>query len=338
METLDLAVQTLFTEFQEACFKRASLERSLLKEGTYTKKKIKGKEYWYSQRYVKGRPVQNYLGPSNDETHQKIMELKNVRGLNLTLLRQMRSEEQRKASMLRRGGLPSLDALTASILEKLSENLLAYEKGVLIGSFAFAAYSGILGRLFEKGSLKTQDIDIVRDKNIEIGIDETVNIEELLEKEKGFRPVPGLSPKTPPSSFVGSSGIRIDLLTPLRGKPKGIVFVPGIIKAGAQPLRFLDFLIENPIRGVLIGPKGGIPVTVPQPARFAIHKLIVSSYRPTSELAKSKKDLLQAGQLMAALAEEQPHELASAKKEASKRGKKWVLAIRRGMELLPQLE
>ncbi|WJI64332.1 GSU2403 family nucleotidyltransferase fold protein [Mesorhizobium sp. C416B] len=40
--------------------------------------------------------------------------------------------------------------------------------------------------------------------------------------------------------------------------------------------RFLDFLIRDPIRTALLH-RSGLPVLVPSPQRYAIHKLIVAS-------------------------------------------------------------
>jgi len=52
----------------------------------------------------------------------------------------------------------------------------------------------------------------------------------------------------------------------------------------AQPLRFLDLLAQNTVRV----PFDDITVTVPHPANFAIHKLIISTRRSKPE--KRDKD------------------------------------------------
>lgn len=332
MEHIDLAVRTLFQEFQESVLKRTDLERSLKQAGTYTRKKIRGNEYWYLQRYLGGKIIQEYLGASTPRLKEKILKEREASFQDRALLKQMLKDESRRGAMLRRGGLPSADPFTACVLERLAEKKLIDEKGILIGSYAFQTYSGMLGVLFESELLRTQDIDVVRESNVEIAVSDIVDLQELLEKGKRhFRAVPSFSAKGFSSSFLGPRGIRIDLLTPLIGKPRGVMRVPGIINAGAQPLRFLDFLIQDPIRTVLIQPKGGIAVTVPSPARYAVHKLIVSQYRAQTELAKRRKDLLQAAQLITALNEENPEELKEALQEAKKRGNKWKRAIEKSL-------
>jgi len=47
-----------------------------------------------------------------------------------------------------------------------------------------------------------------------------------------------------------------------------------------------------------------VPVTVPHPGRFCIHKLAVHSLRGATNSAKSEKDIYQSALLAAALAEE----------------------------------
>jgi len=327
MKRLDLAIKTLFAEFQEACFQRTALEESVEGE-TFVKKEIKGKIYWYAQHYEKGKMIQKYFGPSNPETDKQIIQQRGDKNEKQKLLREMIEDEKRRSAMLRRGGLPSLDSTAAEIIEKCSSAKMIDGEGVLIGSYAFAAYSGILGVLFEKESLRTLDIDIVPDRQIEVVTKQKI--------DWPYRAVPTFSHKSLPSSFIGPGKIRIDLLTPLQGKEKGVPNAPRISGAGLQPLRFLDFLIESPIRTILIGPGGGIPVTIPHPVRFAIHKLIVSTYRPVVETAKKEKDLMQADQLIQVLAKEQPTELKEAYREAVDKGRKWKAAILKACLQLPK--
>ena len=336
MKHLDLAIRNLYAEFQESIFKRAQLERTSVQEETFVRKRVKGKEYWYKQSYVAGKAVQRYFGPANEANNQMIARQREEKRASQSFLRALLADEQKRSAMLRRGGLPHLDSITARLIERCSESLLIDEKGILIGSHAFAAYSGTFGCLFDHHSLRTLDIDIVPDENIKAVAGKEIDLHLLLRVgDKTVRAIPGLSLKTPSSSFIGPAGIRIDFLTPLKGKPKGVVKAHGILNAGTSPVRFLDFLVEEPVRSVLLGPRGGIPVTVPDPARFAVHKLIVSTCRPVTESAKRAKDIAQAAQLILVLAEERPADLASACREALKRGKKWKTAVLKGTHALP---
>ena len=101
-------------------------------------------------------------------------------------------------------------------------------------------------------------------------------------------------------------------------------------RAIPTPLQFLNFLIEDALGSVaLIG--SGIPVTVPQPARYGVHKLIIAQAtgRPPQ---KRLKDLLQARELMQALRLSNPWALDDALETARAHGVKWRAAIDRSIK------
>lgn len=331
METLDLAIKTLFAEFQEGVVKRYALEQGQGEKWTYISKELKGKKYWYLQRYIDGKNTQKYFAPSNPANDAAVIHARESRQETRKTLSRLVKDEQRRAVILRRGGLPCLDALTSSVLMALSREGLIYKDGILVGSHAFASYCGMLGALFEGKSLKTLDIDMALDP-IKVSAKKATDIYKLLKSiSPQFHEVPGLSHKYPPHSFVGPGGLRVDVVAPLRGKPRGNIKIKNLLNAAAEPVRFLDFLMKSPIDAVLIGPKGGIPVTVPHPVRYAVHKLIVSSRRPATEIAKREKDILQARQLIEVCAREFPLELKQAHAEAVKMGKKWKAALLAGI-------
>jgi hypothetical protein len=110
--------------------------------------------------------------------------------------------------------------------------------------------------------------------------------------------------------------------------------MPALGGASAQPLRHLDFLIYEPERSVVLF-KGGVPVLVPAPERYAVHKLIVAVERK-EDSAKSNKDVLQASALIAALNEKRPLELAEAWAEAWNRGPRWRNKLKQGRARLPK--
>jgi hypothetical protein len=335
MEANDIAIRTLFAEFQEAVFKRFALGKEVCGEWTFISKQIKGRKYWYQQCYVDGKPIQKYYLPSTSENDKIVLKKRAILSEKNALIKKLFADEQKRSAMLKRGGVPGLDYLTSSVVSILSENFLVYKGGVLIGSHAFQAYSGIFGATFEKSSLRTLDIDIACENTVTAYSAIPLNVGDLLKKvEKGFKYVPSLSNKYPPSSFVGPSGMRVDIVTPLRGKPRNIVKIRNIVDVAAIPLRFLDFLIKEPVDSVLIGVRGGIPVTIPHPARYAIHKLIISSQRPVSELAKSAKDIIQAEQIILICAKEQLYELKMAFNEAMRQGPKWKRYIEKGISKL----
>jgi hypothetical protein len=104
------------------------------------------------------------------------------------------------------------------------------------------------------------------------------------------------------------------------------------LQTDAQPLRFLDYLIHDPEPAVILH-DAGIYVQVPSPARYAIHKLIVTRRRPEG-LAKRDKDLQQAEALLEALVEKRPHDLKLAWQEAYARGHPWRQLLAEGLSHL----
>jgi len=68
--------------------------------------------------------------------------------------------------------------------------------------------------------------------------------------------------------------------------------------------------------------------------RYAVHKLILSLYRPAA-IAKRDKDLWQAARLIEALAERRPGELMDVWEEAYERGPHWRKFLLEGTRNLP---
>jgi hypothetical protein len=145
--------------------------------------------------------------------------------------------------------------------------------------------------------------------------------------------VSGLSPKKPATSFkVRGQSLRVDLLTPAVGHAKGAVFIPRF-GAAAEQLRYLDYLLEEPQAAAIIN-GGGVVVQVPQPARFALHKLLVARSRPPAFQTKSDKDLRQAAFLIEVLGEDRPGDLALALEALRARGRNWNKSFDEGLALL----
>lgn len=107
--------------------------------------------------------------------------------------------------------------------------------------------------------------------------------------------------------------------------------MPALGGASAEPLRFLDFLIRNPVRTVILH-EAGIPVTVPAPERYAVHKLIVADRRHESSRSKVDKDVGQASVLIHVMSERRALNLAEAWQEDWERGSGWTKTLVRGLE------
>lgn len=108
--------------------------------------------------------------------------------------------------------------------------------------------------------------------------------------------------------------------------------MPALSGMSAEPLRFLDYFIKDAVWSVLLH-KGGIPVRVPLPERYAVHKLIVSSRRRSDgrSVAKARKDIAQAEAIFDAMDRtRQSDEIGHAWIEAWTRGPHWQDALSKG--------
>jgi hypothetical protein len=225
-------------------------------------------------------------------------------------------QRARLCGMLAAGGAATESAPAVRALSLLAQAGVFRMGGILVGTQAFSAYGNMLGVRFEQQALRTQDIDIAQDRSIGIAL----SVET--------------APLKPSTSFkVRGRDLRVDFLTPLLGRDsEEPVFLPALGVA-AHPLRFLDYLIESPAQAVIVG-FDGILVNVPDPARFALHKLLISQRRPVSEQTKAAKDLRQARALIELLLLDRPGDLPVAW-EALRRGPAAVKAVRAGMDRLP---
>lgn len=115
-----------------------------------------------------------------------------------------------------------------------------------------------------------------------------------------------------------------DLLVP--GRNAGEVVAVRELNAFAQAIPLLDFLVEDPIDAVVLSPNQVIPVRVPAPERFALHKLFSSQSRK-SERDKVRKDLEQAALLSAVIEEETPGSMRDAFRRTPAQAKS---TVRRG--------
>lgn len=304
-----MQVQTAYAELVEQLV-AAEAQRAIgHSRGAFVVKVLKGQEYVYFQHALPGGIVQTYVGRRTSALDAVVARFREGRELAAS----ERLRTTRLAALLRSGGAMAIDGPSARVLEALAGAAVFRLGGVLVGTHAFIALGNMLGVRWRGGGVRTEDIDIAGETTLAIAVPAlAADVPKVLDSlEMGFFPVPGLSPRQPSTSFkVRGRALRVDVLTPQRGRRTGPVPIPRFHTA-AQQLPHLDYLIEDPQPGAL--PAGsGILVNVPPPARFALHKLAVARSRPPTQQAKSGKDLDQAAQLIAVLAEDRPGDLALA--------------------------
>lgn len=337
MNRLPLEVQTLYAELMERLSARDAHRSIGQVPGSFVTKEVKGERYVYFQYSDPGGVKrQAYVGRKDAALDAVVARWRAERGQ----LAEDTVGIQRLCSLLRVGGAQVTDAASARVLKALAEAGLFHADGVLVGTHAFVVIGNLLGVKWTGAALMTQDIDIAAETAVSVALPDSVaDVPGVLAKlEMGFLPVPPLDPRKPSTSFkVRGRGLRLDLLTPLRGRRAAGPLTLRRFSAAAQPLPFLDFLIARPVRGAIVD-GGGILVHVPDPARFALHKLIVSGEREMASHVKREKDLRQAAQLFSVLLDERPGDVAMAWEEIVRRGKGWTRRVTQGVNALRLLE
>ena len=315
-------MQTNYAELLERCT-AAAFTASFPQVGTFIKKTIKGRRYWYFQSATAEGRAQRYVGPETPELLTQIEHHKNARD----------DERERRAlvaTLVRSFRLPRPKPEIGNAIEALARAGVFRLRGVLVGTLAYQTYPAMLGITLPNPSLQTDDIDIAQFEDVSIAVtDETRPILDILkEADETFRAVP-TTHKNRITSYVAKDGLRVEFLTPNRGPETDAPRTLPALQTDAQPLRFLDFLIYEPEQAVVLhGP--GILVLVPSPQRYAVHKLIISRRRRAGTV-KRDKDIQQAEALLKALCQKRPYELREAWNEAFERGQHWRQALTESM-------
>ncbi|KSV62399.1 hypothetical protein N185_08285 [Sinorhizobium sp. GW3] len=305
-------------------------------EGRFTPVTVKARRYWYFDiPNGHGGRTRRYVGSADDlEISQRVANF-------LAQRDDLRARRRLVGTLTREGGMIAPDKMSGDVVEALANGGLFRLCGVLIGNVAFQCFAGVLGVRLPMAAVLTGDTDIAQDYAIGHEVEDSLPpIVNLLQSiDPTFRPVPHRSGAAASSAFVSGSGYRVEFLTPNRGSDDYVdhpAKMPVLGGAGADPLRFLDFLIRDPIRTILLH-KSGVPVTVPAPERYAIHKLIVASRGRTDghSALKRDKDVRQAALLFEALQQSRrTSDLALVYNEAWDRGAGWQEGIRAGAGML----
>jgi hypothetical protein len=239
------------------------------------------------------------------------------------------------ASLHNAFGLPRSGDQVGVVLEALAKAGGFRLRAVLVGTVAYQTYAAMLGVRLPSRTIMSMDIEIAQFYNISIAAEDTVPtmLQVLQSADKTFRAIPHSHDTRHTTQYEARGGVRVDFLTPNAGpdtdQPKHL----DALNTDAEQLRFLEFLIAEPVRAVVLH-GSGIPVLVPSPQRYAVHKLIVSRRRPKENIAKIGKDLWQAGALIEILAKRRFCDLEDVWREAWDRGPAWRQCLGEGLDQL----
>lgn len=260
--------------------------------GSFSKKVIKGKEYWYYQTPdLTGKQMQIFLGSASDALTKLIEQHRSGEGKKVHL-RQL----TRQAIA---AGCPSIVPSHAKIIERLADAGFFRAGGILVGTHVYMAYQNYLGIRWQSGA-QTVDLDFAHaGRNVSVAIPSDVTMDvgsEIEALQMGFVPVKSLT------TYVKSDeqDLQIDFVTCLHRGGDTPVLIKSL-NATMQPLKFMEFSMEAPLQVTLLAQRGPITVNAPPPEKYALHKLLVYGERPQSMRVKAGKDLDQAASLIAYL-------------------------------------
>lgn len=325
-----LIIQTAYAELLERCAANAFSD-FFPEIGSFTSKAIKGRRYWYLQLPSESGRAQRYVGPETPGLLDRISRH-----------REARTDQRERTALvsgLVRQGMPRPHPDMGNVATALAAAGVFRLGGVLVGTVAYQIYSAMFGEKLPNPLMQTADVDIAQFASRSRKVDDRIALpvlDVLRQADATFRSVPNLARTQMATSYQARAGrLRVDFLTPNEGPDTDEPQLLPALQTHARPLRFLDFLIHDAQPAVMLH-RAGVYVNVPEPQRYAIHKLIVAQRRGGTA-AKRGKDIAQAAALLAVLAERQPGEVMAAWQEATSRGKTWRDLLLGGMRQLPQI-
>jgi len=301
--------------------------------GSFIKRTIRGHQFWYFRSpMTEGSRPEKYVGPDSPDLTEKIARHRTEKSGY--------KERRTLVSALIRSGLRGPDARTGRILEALAKAGVFRLRAVVVGTAAYQSYSGLIGARLPNTNAMTDDLDLAQFRGISLAVEDTVEIpflDILRGVDPEFQPVPSTFAPDHPTRFALGDRYRVDILTPMQGPSDDAPVALPALKADAQPLRFLDFLIYREVQAVALW-GAGIPINVPAPERYALHKLLVSRLRLSSgeSQAKAAKDIRQAAELISVLSTQRPYELRDMWEELNARGPRWRQLATEAVSLLDQ--
>lgn len=331
-QSLSLTAQTAYAQLLDSV-QALDLARSVADlNGSFASKNVKGRRYWYFQfTEISGRLRQLYVGP--DSTQLRELIARQARDGNADAL------EPLARSAMALGCMPVL-AGHFRVIRRLSEYGFFHAGGVLVGTHTFLAFGNMLGARWGDAS-RTQDVDFAHaGKQLAIALPADIEIDTpaAIESLKmGFLPL-GSSDGKPGGTWLSprDPDFQLDFVTPLhRGGTEPYRHPQlGMI---LQPLKFMEYLLEDLQQAALFCADGAVLVNVPHPARYALHKLIVAGERPAMRAAKSNKDLLQCAALLAVYRQGSVEQVVAAWHDLLARGPGWVSRTKAGLATLARL-
>lgn len=336
-QPLSPTAQTAYAQLFDAV-QAVELSRSVANlRGSFASKRVKGRMYWYFQYSdVSGKVRQLYVAPDSERVRD-LME-QQARNDSIAAL------EPLARSAMALGCEPVLSS-HYRVIQRLADYGFFRAGGVLIGTHAFLSFGNMLGVRWGDAA-RTQDVDFAHaGKQLAIALPSNVEIDTHVAIESlqmGFLPLAGMDGKAGGSWLnPRDPDLQLDFMTTLHRGGMQAYRHPqlGVV---LQPLKFMEYLLEDLQQAAVFCNAGTSVVSVPHPARYALHKLIVFGERSATRAVKAAKDLRQSAALLTVLDGQSEWAVREAWNDLIGRGRGWLSRAKRGRDALikfaPDLE
>ena len=293
--------------------------------GGFVRKNDKGRCYWYyQQKQPDGRVQQVFVGPDDENTRSLIARhgAPDAVDAHVALKRLARAAIEL--------GCAEIPLKHGRVIGRLLDHGFFRAGGLLVGTHAFLAYQNMFGVRWNASAF-TVDLDYAHaGRNVSLAVFANVEVARaraIDSLEMGFIPVmSGTTYKKP-----DEPNFDLDFLTTYGRAGAAPLFVAAL-NLSLQPLKFMEFSLEAPMKATLLYRNGPLVVNVPRPERYIWHKLIVYGERPREMRAKANKDLIQAACLLDYLLENDADLVRESWEDAMHRGPGWSRRLREGWE------
>jgi len=213
--------------------------------------------------------------------------------------------------------------LCFNILERFNEAGILDDL-VLIGSWSIYFYKSYFNSKTYSTFIRTRDLDFLIPlpprfkRNLDVyKLVEDLGFLEVFQGPKGYMK-------------IEHPDLTIEFLVPERGKGSDRPYNVPQLKVNAQPLRYLNFLVEN----VIPLHFNNLVINVPHPAAYALHKFIIFKRRIKKD--KQERDIESALRVFRELIKKGEHKII--KEIFSKMHKKWQKTVIQNLKSTEEFE
>lgn len=318
MKLIPLNLLTLYADLDQ------NVDADTEPHGTVSRRKVGGKWRLYVDfRHGESRQ-QTYLGTVGDAAADALA----ARYRRAAAAAKIR---RKTITTLKRAGFSAPDVATGRVVDAIARSGLFDRGAVLVGTVAFQTYPPLVGAFLSMAAQRTQDADLAATR---LAMPHLAGpgpqLDDILQSaDSSFAPRFTQGDQLPKRFASSRTGLIVELLTTL-GRRSELLQVPDL-GCAAIPLRYMEYLLEN-TQEVVVLYGVGVRIKVPDPARYAVHKLIVHQVR--TNRIKAEKDLLQARELIEVYRARDPDHLEDAIEDAMRRGRTWAKLVRNGLKLV----